>query len=541
MKRAIAVTVILLAGSLVLWAVIAQGVRVWQRYGLLPKGTEMIPEPTTAMPVLRAPAAAPLIALAIAACAAAVAIRLVRGRARILGIVPVSALVRHLVILGPTGSGKTSVAKETIRKALKAGVNVTVIDWKGEYPRMFPGATIVRKVALWEVPGNSPMERAINATEMIKEMMRDAGDLPAPSTLLLLKKLVPLYQRGTPTTKDVQRAIEDAYNKAVMERNHAEIAMTAALLRRLYILEVDEDRRDDSVAGNPKLKIYDLSPLRSVYLKSMYALRVLTAIYKESIAESTESTGLKMLVICEESQNIIHPRREWEPPGVGERIVYELRSAGVGVVLICPDPELLPPSITLDVGTIISTTADTLPRFVLERHLFRAGLEEAERTWKQLMRAKTVVVHDGRLHFRGRPKPMRRPFALPPAPTTTTSPPTPMGPTGDRQPGSRVGSPLHRGAPPISPHRSPGRPEAPRVVEVIESPKVVEIREEIREAPKGLRPRASGMSRRPQLLLQRGGRGPGRAFEMELKEEDFEEVEAPEQEAPTGPGPPLFL
>ncbi|MEM0461809.1 MAG: DUF87 domain-containing protein [Candidatus Caldarchaeum sp.] len=49
---------------------------------------------------------------------------------RLLGIIPVNDFRRHLLLLGPTGSGKTNTAKQAISLAIRRGVKVIVIDWK---------------------------------------------------------------------------------------------------------------------------------------------------------------------------------------------------------------------------------------------------------------------------------------------------------------------------------------------------------------------------------------------------------------------------
>ncbi|MCE4629865.1 MAG: DUF87 domain-containing protein [Desulfurococcales archaeon] len=54
-------------------------------------------------------------------------------RTRLLGVVRVSDFVRHLLIFGATGSGKTSVARRAIELALSKKIRVIVIDWKGLY------------------------------------------------------------------------------------------------------------------------------------------------------------------------------------------------------------------------------------------------------------------------------------------------------------------------------------------------------------------------------------------------------------------------
>jgi hypothetical protein len=187
-------------------------------------------------------------------------------------------------------------------------------------------------------------------------------------------------------------------------------------------------------------------------------LTILTKKYYEALRRGTADT-LVEIIVAEECQNYIRGRRLDEPPNVGERTVYELRSFGVGAVLVCPDPTLLPEAILRDVGTIISMSPDTLPRFALERYLFRASLEEAENTLKRLKKSRMVVYYKNQLHF------LRR---LPRVPKVLKT-----RPKGDRMgvTDSGVGS---LRAWPILPRRSPG----------ILAPKVIKVKEEVEEKPK---------------------------------------------------------
>jgi hypothetical protein len=183
--------------------------------------------------------------------------------------------------------------------------------------------------------------------------------------------------------------------------------MYLALVRRLFILLVDEERKAENVRGSSELVVYDLGGLPSIYLKTLYSGYVLASVYREAMkAGASMSDGLKTLLIAEEAQNYIFARRPGETPSMAERTVYELRSFGVGVVLVCPDPELLPTAVLKDVGAVVSMGPDSLPRFALERFLFRTSLEEAEKTLKELKKAKAIVYHRGQLHFlRQLPKP----------------------------------------------------------------------------------------------------------------------------------------
>jgi hypothetical protein len=400
-NRAIKVLLILLIGGLVLWEAFAWGTRTWVKYKLL---KEPLPSITTLLPVSMI---LPVITmLLIVLLIATTVMALLRSR-KVFGIVPIPELMRHAVIVGPTGSGKTGAAKAIIAKVLTSSpkTSLTVIDWKGEYTLFLPGATIIRKIpCLWDVPGESPREKALAATELIREMSKDIVEITPASSLLLLRVLTEEYEKGMPTTEKVIRILERYAEIAQREGRHAESNMYLALVRRLFILLVDEERKAENEIADSNITVYDLGSIPSVHLKTLYANYVLMTLYREST--KAKADGLRAIVVAEEAQNYIPARRPGELPTIAERIVYELRSYGVGVILVCPDPELLPTPVLKDVGAIVSMSPDSLPRFALERYLFRASLEEAEKTLKELKKAKMVVYFRGRLHFfRRLPKP----------------------------------------------------------------------------------------------------------------------------------------
>ncbi|MEM2115073.1 MAG: DUF87 domain-containing protein [Candidatus Caldarchaeum sp.] len=67
---------------------------------------------------------------------AVLAVRGVAASRRLLGVVPFKDFQKHLLVLGPTGSGKTNTAKQAITMALKNNVEVVVLDWKAEGGRL---------------------------------------------------------------------------------------------------------------------------------------------------------------------------------------------------------------------------------------------------------------------------------------------------------------------------------------------------------------------------------------------------------------------
>jgi energy-coupling factor transporter ATP-binding protein EcfA2 len=459
-NRAIRILLILAIGGLVLWETLSWGSRTWVKYKLL---KEPLPSITTLLPTSMIQ---PIITMLLITTIAIVVINgIIRSR-KIFGIIPMSELVRHMVVLGPTGSGKTTVAKTVLEKAVKEGKSAVIIDWKGEYVQFLPGAAIIRKIDnIWNVPGESAREKALVAVELIREMSKDTVEISPPSSLLLLRVLTEEYERGVPTTEKIVKVLERHAEIAQREGRYAESNMYLALVRRLFILLVDEERKaENEIAEGSKVTIYDLGGLPSIYLKTLYAAYVLASLYREAM-KAGMGEGLKTLLIAEEAQNYIFARRPGELPSMAERTVYELRSYGVGVILVCPDPELLPMAVLKDVGAVVSMGPDSLPRFALERYLFRASLEEAEKTLKELKKAKLVIYHRGNLHYLRRlPKP---PKILKPK----------ERPKGGRMGVTKSGVGSLR-AWPILPHRSPGRPKVVEVKEEAKKPEVIEVKEE---------------------------------------------------------------
>jgi energy-coupling factor transporter ATP-binding protein EcfA2 len=408
-RRVVSTLLILGVGALVLWEAISWGTRTWTKYGLL---KQPLPSLTTLLPTSLILPITTMLSIGLLIAMAVMAV--IKSR-KLFGIIPLNTLTRHLVVLGPTGSGKTTVAKTVLQRALREGKSAVIIDWKGEYAQLLPNATIIRKIPnIWDVPGDSAREKALVAVELIREMSKDTVEISPPSSLLLLRVLTEEYEKGVPTTEKMVKVLERHAEIAQREGRYAESNMYLALVRRLFILLVDEERKAENVRGSSELVVYDLGGLPSIYLKTLYSGYVLASVYREAM-KAGMSDGLKTLLIAEEAQNYIFARRPGETPSMAERTVYELRSFGVGVVLVCPDPELLPTAVLKDVGAAVSMGPDSLPRFALERYLFRASLEEAEKTLKELKKAKMIVYHNGNLHFfRRLPKPPKlKPKARP--------------------------------------------------------------------------------------------------------------------------------
>jgi hypothetical protein len=341
--------------------------------------------------------------IAVVIVIAVIAVRMVIRATRILGVIPLKDVQRHLLLLGPTGAGKTTIAKDVIRRAVGKGVKVTILDWKGEYVDYIRGATVIRKTNLWDVGGRSSAEKAVIALEMLREVTRDIADVSSASATLLLKELARLYsEKGTPTTKDVVDRVDRFMQNALTERRLAEANMAAAILRRLYWLQIDEERTDENIHGSPDVVVYDLSSTGSNYLKTLYSLAILSRKYYEALRRGPMDR-LAEVIVSEECQNYVRGRRFDDPPSIGERIVNELRSYGVGVLLITPDPVQIPWHMARDVGGLVAIGSQSLPDFI-EQMRHRYG----RRGWETLGKTNsTYVLYRGKLttvRFKPRPQ-----------------------------------------------------------------------------------------------------------------------------------------
>jgi hypothetical protein len=275
---------------------------------------------------------------------------------------------------------------------------------KGEYVGFVKGATIIRKINLWDVGGRNAAEKAAVAVELLREVTRDITDVSSASATLLLKELAKLYsEKGTPTTRDVVEKVERFMQTALSERRLAEANMAAALLRRLYWLQIDEERPDENVYGNPAVTIYDLSSTGSNYLKTLYALTILSKKYYAALKTGPDNELVEVL-IAEEAQNYVRGRKYNEPPSVGERIVNELRAFGTGVVLVCPDTLQIPWHMTRDVGGLVAIGSQALPDFLeqMRYRYTRKGMITVGKT------NSTFVYHRSKLTaVRFKPRPLR--------------------------------------------------------------------------------------------------------------------------------------
>ena len=347
-------------------------------------------------------------AAALLAGVAATMYKVYVSRTRLLETVKPADMTRHILLFGPTGSGKTSTAMRAVELALRRGADVVIVDWKGEYGGYFRGATMIRKLDLLKPDADHETYALV-----LTDILRDVLELTEPMTYMLYDELVRGYRMGALTFDKLIRNLEARRLAALQARSFAEANIAEGLIRRLYLLALDEKRPAANMRGSGRVVIYDLSALTTYQLKCLYAEIILWRIYNEARARSVpaKKPSLSKLLILEESQNYIRPRRPERVPGIGERIVNELRAYGVGALIISPDPTQLPYHMARDAGAVISIGYQGLPEIVTELlALYRYS--DARKLVKTTGRMRTYIYYDGRLYVRGRPRPYKRTIDL---------------------------------------------------------------------------------------------------------------------------------
>lgn len=325
--------------------------------------------------------------------------RALTSRRRLLGTIKVEDLNKHLLLFGPTGSGKTSTALRAVELALKEGVSVEVLDWKGEYIDKIRGATVVRKMRLLEPPKEVDVE---THTMVVVDILKDVLELTEPMAYMLFEEISRMYEEGEQSFKALLERLKKRRAVALANRYQAEANIAEGLIRRILPLTLDEERRAVNLDGDGRVVIYDLSELPTYHLKTLYSQIIMWRIYNEAL--KNKSNTLRKLVIMEEAQNYVRPRRMEAQPSIAERIVNELRAYGYGCILISTNPQYLL-HLSRNCG-VVSIGYQALPEMITNL-LSYYRYTDVKRLIKTTSKTYTYIYYNGRLYVKNPPKPYK--------------------------------------------------------------------------------------------------------------------------------------
>jgi DNA helicase HerA-like ATPase len=283
----------------------------------------------------------------------------------------------HLLVVGPTGSGKTNTVK-VILEQLAGRVPALVLDYHGEYrcPRVYtPG----RNLRFNMLASSSQPD-----LEFLVDVLSTVFQLTEPQWYVLVraaKKVEPPYT--------LQRLVEAVEEEPA--RDWREFEVKQALLRRLMILNegvlgaVLNGSEDPSFLFED-YSCVDLSAVPPKY-RSLLALVLLRHLYDYFSAQG-ESDGVRHVTVIEEAWSVLWPRAYWEAPSIGERLFLELRKFGELLIAVSQRVEDVSPRVVRNCSVVLMHRPT-------RQDLEKVGCGGDEALLRRLRRGIALVVEPG--------------------------------------------------------------------------------------------------------------------------------------------------
>ncbi|MDG6920431.1 MAG: ATP-binding protein [Nitrososphaerota archaeon] len=300
---------------------------------------------------------------------------LVRGEARHTAFrFTDSLLLRHVLILGATGSGKTNHAFSAVQQAVAdRPKSCLIVDVKSEY-RKLDGMVRepVRPIAVGDEPRVSfnplippaSVEPDLWDRAFIDVFTRAYG-LSEPSRRILLDCLWSLRQesRGSPTLRELESEVGRFKAGSSKEQNSQR-----SLESRLHIINMgpvgrslNSEQALDFASMEDRVTVYEVGQIDSLRDQRFLAEVVLAQLWQYDKARALRDDGdgekLRRLIVVEEAHRYLSEERP--PQQRGERTLLELaiaeaRRYGWGFIIVDQMPTLLSRYVWDNCGTVIA-------------------------------------------------------------------------------------------------------------------------------------------------------------------------------------------
>ena len=240
-------------------------------------------------------------------------------------IIPLRELEKHALIVGATGSGKTTTAATLALKIALRGHKVLILDWYGEYSKL------IHKYAITLRPENTIISLPNDIDDLVS-ILEEVLQLTPPQTYILQKVLE--ESKNVTSLKELLALIESSETEArwVIESKYALLRKLRPLTSASFI-SIGNPNVINSLFRDSKVVVLDLSKLRNTIVRRLSVIALLKVIeYGMSLATSNE----RVYIVIEEVHNVL---------GVGasllERMISEIRKLGVSLILITQSPSIL--------------------------------------------------------------------------------------------------------------------------------------------------------------------------------------------------------
>lgn len=250
------------------------------------------------------------------------------------GLVGISAntLLQHTVVLGATGSGKSTTTATLINNMKSKGLlnekyRVIIIDWHGEYKNLIKEyKPIIPSTHLNINPLSNTNKTVIDVIDVFEEVF----ELTEPQSYLLYKII-----KGNKSINSIDALLESI--EYLREDSNWMKEVKLALLRKLSILAREKNlfRRNTNISSiinySGKPIIVDVSTIRSILVRKTYTLFLLKSILEQQVG----SNIYNIIIVVEEAHNIF-PRKDVSR--FLSKFVAEVRKFSIGVIAVTQSP-----------------------------------------------------------------------------------------------------------------------------------------------------------------------------------------------------------
>ena len=259
-------------------------------------------------------------------------------------------ILRHIAIVGSTGSGKSTSAAIISEKAAEKGYAVVIVDWHGEYVNLVQNGG----ERVYSNPLKNTVLEPLSLEELIKreplsfiEILESSLELTPAQVHILEDAVGILSHKFIGTSYCIDAIIDIIQNSSATARWFTE--SREALLRKLkplssYYLGIQWNKLEKIPIAKGKIHIFDVSLIPNIRVR-----RILSALLIRSIILQAQYNNIvkPILIVVDEAHNIFH---EGNPLAT---LVAEVRKWGIGFVVVTQAPSMISPIVLKNTNTKI--------------------------------------------------------------------------------------------------------------------------------------------------------------------------------------------
>ncbi len=305
----------------------------------------------------------------------------------------------HVLIIGPTGAGKTTLAMGIayqVKRRLGNKVKLVIIDPHGH-------TEVLGKLINVRVVDLNKSRILTSDSSVLIESIRLSNPLLSLGIEGALLRMAGIGGNGISSIDELMRRLRELSSDLILREAYYNLYNALAPIINYY----------DGLSGNALLNVRDLlnddvifvmrSMMNNELLRYL-ALLILLSISKKAISECPNPPcPLRYLVIIDEAHNILALPREYAVLGVDdpvERMFRELRKFGVALFMLMQPPlDIINEGVLGNVGTTVILSGNS--QYVSHVVSSISGIDSDDAAWLLSGRFRALVMRQGE------PKPIK--------------------------------------------------------------------------------------------------------------------------------------